>query len=364
MGQMNLDDLTLFQALDIHNMIGWINGLPDQLLAGWELGQTLPLPAGLSDLRHVIIAGMGGSGIGADLLEACMAETCPLPIVVLRNYSLPAWVHGPETLVIASSHSGNTEETLAVFAEARARGCRLLALTTGGRLAETGDSDGWPAWRFVYAGPPRTAVGYTFGILLAAFFRLGLAPDPLTDLLETVEALRIHQKHLLPEVPTPHNPAKRMAGQLVDRWVVLFAADDFLPVARRWKGQISEMAKAWAQFEALPEADHNSLAGLSHPERPLEHMLALFLTAPANHPRNQLRLDVTRRMFMVQGINTDFIRARGSSRMAQLWTLLHMGDYIAYYLAMAYGEDPTPVDALTELKQELDDETNRKVKTA
>jgi glucose/mannose-6-phosphate isomerase len=352
---MNLDDLTIFHQLDSQNILGKINELPDQLLAAWEMGLTLPIPAQVQGLRQVVIAGMGGSAIGADLLGAYAAKNCPVPLSVVRNYDLPAWVNGPETLLIASSHSGNTEETLSAFQQAKSRGCRTMALTTGGRLAELGQEEGSFTWKFAHSGQSWAATGFTFSMLLAVLHRLGLMPDPQADLLETVAAMHRQQETLLPEVPAALNPAKRMAGQLVGRWVVVFAAEDLFPVARHWKGQISTLAKAWSQFEALPEADHNSLAGLNHPEHALEQMIALFLTAPSNHSRNQVRLDLTRRMFMLQGINTDFIRAKGTNPMAHLWTLLHMGDYIAYYLAIANGEDPTPVDALAMLKQELDE---------
>ena len=141
---------------------------------------------------------------------------------------------------------------------------------------------------------------------------------------------------------------------MIDRWVVILAADDLEPVARRWKSQINQLAKTWAGFEGLPEADHHTLAGLSHPEGALMQMIALFLAAPSNHPRNQLRLDLTRQMFMVQGINTDVLYAKGESAMAYLWTLVILGDYTAYYLAIACGEDPTPVEAISLLALELE----------
>lgn len=351
---MNLDDLSVFHQLDTQNMIGSINRLPDQLTQAWDMGMSLPMPSDLQGLRQIVFVGVGGSSIGADLLEAYAARACPVPLLVHRDYDLPAWVGGHETLVIASSHSGNSEETLAAFAQARSRGCRRMTLSTGGRLAEIGQCEGSFSWQFAHSGQPQMAVGYTFGMLLAALYRLGLLPDPQTEVREAVEAMRSQQKSLLPEIPAAHNPAKRMAGQLVGRWVTVFAADDLLPVARRWKGQISAAAKAWAQFEAIPEANHNSLAGISHPENTISQMIALFLIAPSNHPRNQVRLELTRKVYMLQGINTDFFRAKGQTRMAHLWTLLQMGDTIAYYLAMAYGEDPTPVDAISMMKQELD----------
>lgn len=349
---MNLEDLATFRKLDTENMIAQINDLPQQLLDAWELGMSLPLPA-MDSVRSIIIAGMGGSAIGADLLVAYAAPHCPVPLVVHRDYDLPAWARGPETLVITSSHSGNTEETLSAFQQAQERGCRTMVLSTGGRLAQMGQEHNAPVWLFKHAGQPRAAVGYSFGLLLAALYRLGLLPDPSEEVHETNHAMRNQQTNLLPEVPIAFNPAKRMAGQMVGRWVVVFGADYLAPVARRWKGQVSEVAKAWGQFEALPEADHNSLAGLNNPESSLSQIIALFLEAPENHTRNKIRLDFTRQIFMTQGINTDTIQAKGSGPMANIWTALHFGDYTAYFLAMAYGEDPTPVEALTMLKEAL-----------
>jgi glucose/mannose-6-phosphate isomerase len=228
-----------------------------------------------------------------------------------------------------------------------------MAVSTGGKLAMLGQSYGSPVWTFQHKGQPRTAVGFSFGLLLAAFSRMGLLPDPAAELNSTLHAMRVQQTHLVPESPVTNNPAKRMAGQLMGRWVAVFAADILCPVARRWKGQVSEIAKAWGQFEFLPEADHNTLAGLNNPDSAISQTIALFLTAPSNHQRNLLRMEYTREIFMTQGFNTDFIRAQGDSPMAHIWTLLHFGDYTSYYLAMAYGEDPTPVEALVALKTAL-----------
>lgn len=349
---MNLDDLNLFQKLDSQDMMGYITGLPDQLQAAWDLGSSLSLPE-MPGLKHILIAGMGGSAIGADLLAAYAAPICSVPVLVHRDYDLPAWAQGAETLVICSSHSGNTEETLSAFEQAQARGCRGLVITTGGKLASLAEESDVPVWKFVFSGQPRAAVGYSFGLLLAALYRLNLIPDPGSDLELTLQAMRQQQANLLPEVPVVRNPAKRLAGQMIGRWVVVFGSDYLAPVARRWKGQVSEIAKAWGQFEFMPEADHNTLAGMNNPEAALSQTIALFLQAPSNHPRNRLRLDLTRQMFMMQAINTDFMNAQGEGPLAHIWTLLHFGDFLSYYLAMAYGEDPTPVDAIVMLKAEL-----------
>ncbi len=350
---MNLDDLELFKRLDRQDMLGHINGLPDQLASAWELGLKQPLP-NWKRIRQVVIAGMGGSAIGADLLAAYAASFSPVPVTVHRDYGLPFWARGRETLVIASSHSGNTEETLDSFAAALKNDCRVMAVCTGGKLAEEAKQARVPLWTFIHAGQPRAAVGFSFGLLLALFFRLGFIPDQSELVAGAVAAMKKSAEKLTPDVPAALNPAKRYAGQLVGRWVTFFGAGLLAPVARRMKGQVNEVAKAGASFEVLPEADHNTLAGLINPSQVLmPHTMNLFLRAPSDHRRNRLRIDLTKKTFMVEGLNTDFLDARGDSPLAHMWTLIHFGDYMAYYLAMAYGVDPTPVDALVTLKEAL-----------
>jgi glucose/mannose-6-phosphate isomerase len=165
--------------------------------------------------------------------------------------------------------------------------------------------------------------------------------------------MRKQQANIRAEVPVVTNLAKREAGQLMGRWVMVFGADVLEPVARRWKTQINELAKAWAQFEMLPEADHNALAGLTQPENGLSSAMALFLRAASYHPRNLLRAELTKQAYMLEGLNTDFIDAQGNSTLAQQWTALHLGDYVAYYLAMLYEIDPTPIPALEGLKKQM-----------
>jgi glucose/mannose-6-phosphate isomerase len=349
---MDLNNWQAFKTLDPEDMLSHIDGLPDQLEKAWELGNALPLPA-WSNIERVVITGMGGSAIGADLLVAYSETSCTVPVLVHRDYLLPAWAKGPGTLVIASSHSGNTEETLSAFADATQKGCTRLAIATGGALTKAAQEAEAALWTFDHRGQPRAAVGFSFGLLLAAFTRLGLITDPSHELAGAIEAMRTQQKQIEAEVPITQNPAKRQAGQLLDRWVAILGSGILSPVARRWKGQVSELAKAWAQFEFLPEADHNTLAGSLNPAELLAHTVVLFLKSPADHPRNRLRLDYTQKVLMLDGLATDSYTAKGDTPLANLWTALHFGDYMAYYLAMLYEVDPTPVEALQKLKKEL-----------
>ena len=334
-------------------MIGQIDSLPDQLAEAWQLGQQQPLPE-VVGLKWIVISGMGGSAIGADLMAAYTAPHSTVPIIIHRGYELPTFAQGPETLVIASSHSGNTEETLSSFDRALVKGCQVIAVSTGGALSEKAQQAGIPCWHFVHAGQPRAAVGYSFGLLLSIVFRLGLVPNPQQDLDEALAEMRKQQAEIKAGVPVVHNPAKRLAGQLHGRIPAILGADFLEPVARRWKGQMSEIAKSWSQFEFIPEADHNTLAGVLNPEKALEKDLFVqFLRGSSNHPRNQRRIELTRQGMMQAGINTDLYEARGASPLAQIWTTLHMGDYTSYYLAMAYQVDPTPVEALESFKAEM-----------
>lgn len=349
---MELNNVENIQQSDPENMIGLINGLPDQLAAAWELGQKLPLP-NIEDIKQVVIVGMGGSAIGGDLLAAYAEPMLSVPVVVQRGYTLPAWAAGSHTLVICSSHSGNTEETLSGYQLAKQRDCTVLAITTGGLLAEKAAAAGDTLWQFQFDSQPRAAVGYSFGLLLAVVARLGLIPDPSAELAEAISAIKLQQAALLPEVIVPNNPAKRLAGQLIGRWVTIWASGLLAPVARRWKTQINENANAQASFELLPEANHNTLQGIEQPQTQFGASMHFFLIAEHDHPRNQLRCSLTKQIFMLEGQNTDFINAKGESRLANMWTALHFGDYISYYLAIAYGIDPTPVEMLANFKQEM-----------
>ncbi len=349
---INLDDFKAFSSLDRQDMISQIDNLPGQLQQAWELGLSQDLPQ-WSGIRQVLISGMGGSAIGADLLASYAEPYGQAPILVYRDYGLPAWAKGSETLVIVSSHSGNTEETLSSFEAAVNQGCRCLAVTTGGRLAQAAGQKRVPVWTFKHAGQPRAAVGFSFGLLAAALSRLGLLPNPADEIKSAVQSMRQQQSRLQAEVPVTSNSAKRLAGQLMDHWVTVMGSGILAPVARRWKGQTSELAKAWAQFEFLPEADHNTLAGSQNPEDLLSKCIVIFLRSPSDHPRNRMRLELTQRSLMLEGIATDSVEAQGDTRLAHLWTALHYGDYVAYYLAMLYDVDPTPVDALEQFKAEM-----------
>jgi len=350
---MNLDDLDRFKQLDTLNMLGEIDNLPDQLGYAYQLGHKHELPD-WTGFKQVVIAGMGGSAIGADLLASYLASLAPIPVSVHRDYGLPLFARGEETLVICSSHSGNTEETLDAFEAAREARCRIVAVCTGGELAKRAGEAGFPVWTFDHAGQPRAAVGFSFGLLLAMFQRLGFIADQREALDDAQAAMKRSQQYIKADIVAAKNPAKRYAGQLMGRWVTIMGSGILSVVARRWKGQLNEVAKAGANFEFLPEANHNTLAGTINPQETLNaHTITIFLQSDSDHPRNHVRSELTRKAFMLEGLNTDFIKGRGHTPLAHMWSLILFGDYMAYYLAMGYGVDPTPIQVLVDFKKAM-----------
>lgn len=349
---MNLDDLSLMDSLDPAGMRRKIDDLPEQLAAAWSRSESLPFPTG-SPATHIVFAGMGGSAIGADLACVQARPSARASLTVWRDYGLPRWAEGPMTMVVVSSHSGNTEESLSAYDRAKKAGARCVAITSGGELARRAAENGDPVWPIDHSGPPRAAVGFSFAYSLRLLAGLGQIDDPSQDVARAVAAMQEQQKMFRAESPVVHNPAKRMAGQLMDRWPIIFGSGVLAPVARRLRTQINELAKAPAQYEEVPEADHNVVAGTVGPESLIARTMAVFLRSPADDPALTRRIEATRHILMVEGYNTDSIDGVGEGRLAQQWTCLHYGDYAAYYLAVAYGVDPTPIPAIENLKEVL-----------
>jgi glucose/mannose-6-phosphate isomerase len=340
------------RLIDRSNMIEEIDHLPGQIEKAIETAKDLQLPA-WSGFENILIAGMGGSAIAGDLLAACIADKCTVPIISHRDYDIPAWVSPEKTLVITCSHSGNTEETLSTFEAARSLGCRIAAVTTGGKLAAATKDAGYPMWVFNHKGQPRSAVGFGFVLLSFILSRLGFINDPEKELRQAAALMRVEQVKYQPASIITKNPAKRLAGQMMGRTISIVGSGILAPMGRRWKGQINELAKAIANYDTLPEADHNSLAGSANPDDQLLKNFYLFLECGSDHPRNRIRSKLSRKSYMISGICTDSYTALGESRMEQLWSTLHFGDYVAYYLAMLYEIDPSPIDVIQQFKLEL-----------
>ncbi len=280
---MNLDDLDAMRALDTQNLLAEIDALPAHLRYAAATAAERQLP-GWTGLRQVIIAGMGASASAADLFAGYTAPLSSVPVQVHAGYGLPAAARGDGALVILCSHSGETEEMLSALRAAQEAGCRVLAITSGGALAARARAAGLPYWVYRHAGQPALAAGILFSLLADAFARLGLMPAVEDDLEAAAQYLESQRPVWGATSPVFRNPAKRMAGQLMERWVVLFGSDFLEPVARRWKAQINTLAKAWAQAESLPETNHTTMLGMLNPQNIQSHTITVFFAGQPRAP--------------------------------------------------------------------------------
>ncbi len=346
-----LDDQAALAALDSLGGLRALWGLPEQCADAFRLpdGVTIPEAGALS---NVVVSGLGGSAIGGDLLRVWAADRMAVPVTVKRDYRLPAFV-GEDSLVFCVSYSGNTEETLAAYADAREKGARTVILTSGGRLKEMAAGDGVSVITVPAGISPRSSTGYLFLPMLKVLYRLGLVADPDREMRELVAHLAGVREEIGPAVPGDGNPAKQLARRLFGKLPVIWGVSGTTEVvAMRFKGQINENAKAPAYWSVLPELNHNEINGIEGPDNVLKLLSVVFLRDPGDHPRVGLRVDITRRIIAGK-VDVTELTARGIGRLARTYDLVYRGDYTSVYLAALYGVDPGPVPVIERLKKEL-----------
>ena len=298
----------------------------------------------------IIVAGMGGSAVGGRLAAGAFGSRLRRPLIVRDGYALPGWA-GPETLVLCSSYSGTTEETLAAYDDATAREAPRIAVTTGGPLAERARRDGVPVIPVPGGFQPRAAVGYSLVSALEAAALCGAAPS-LRDEVEAAAALAEKLAAEWGPDGADDNEAKALARRLHGTVPVIAGAELAAPAAYRWKCQINENAGQPAFASALPEMDHNEAVGWPAAGS-FGRFSAVFLEDPGNHPRNRLRSELTAEQAAAGAVVVERVTARGETPTERLVSLVLLGDLVSLYLAVLRGEDPASIPPIDELKAAL-----------
>lgn len=347
-----LDDRAAIARYDGGGMLEAIPRLAEQLADGWARSRSLELPASHRDPDSVTVLGMGGSAIGADLVRAIFSDRLRVPLVTVRDYDLPAHA-GPRTLIVAASHSGATEETLSALAQAISRGCPVAAIGTGGPLMAAARKGALPHLEYAGEAQPRASVGSGVALLAGLLDRAGSLAVSGEEFAEASASVHEMASRCGPSVPTEQNPAKQLAWSLVDRLPVVEAGGFLGPVARRWKTQLNENAKTVAAWEELPEATHNAVVGYAQPEILHERTFVVFLASPDDHPRVALRRSLSIDLLAERQIGHEVVAVGGRGRLAQAFSAIALGDFTSVYLAILYGLDPTPVAAITYVKERL-----------
>lgn len=328
-------------SLDQGQMEKALRSFPGMAERGLGLGCRIP--NGVQGFQNAVVLGMGGSAIAGDLL----ARFARVPVVTVRDYSLPPWV-GPETFLIAISYSGETEETLSAFREGLRRTRRAVALSTGGALAALCEEEGIP-WVPIPPGfQPRAALPFLLFPLLACFSRFGyVAGDPAA----AIASLKKLREALLPEANP--NPAQELAQNLFGKVPVVYGAEVTGPVAYRWKTQINENAKQPAYWAELPELCHNEIVGYELASKVFSQGVVIFLRTSFDHPRVAKRVEILKEVLSQRGLSFHQVWGEGQDPLSQALWLLYFGDWVSFYLALLNGVDPTPVAPIQELKRRL-----------
>ena len=327
------------------DMLELIRKLPDEIEEAFKF--DIPV-IDLSCVHHVIFGGMGGSAISGDLARIFLGNF-PLPMETVRDYELPAYV-GKDSLVIVSSYSGNTEESISLYKEALERGSQVLSITSDGELARLSEENGTPIVKIPGGFPPRAALGYLFVPIIRIFDEGGMK---IPELIGQLRKLPDYLRKLQGEFESLDSLPLELSEKFYLRFPVIYTSRRLRPVAMRWKTQINENAKAFAHIDELPELDHNEITGMEYPRERVEQLWVVFIDDEDDHPRTKLRMQYTADIIRSSVMGISFVASKGDNLVERVFYLLYLGDYISLYLAKNYQVDPIAIPRIDELKRRL-----------
>jgi glucose/mannose-6-phosphate isomerase len=348
-----LDDTAAIGRRDPGNMLERIAEFGDQLRTGWGLSRDLRLTDVHRTATSVVVLGMGGSAVCGDLVRSIFSDRLTVPISSVRDYDLPAWV-GKQTLVVAVSHSGTTEETIGALSMALERRCPVVVITTGGPIGDVAARVQLP--RLIYDAatvPPRASLGYTMSLLVGLLERAGMLAIDDAEVEAAIAASASVVAACAPDKPTESNLAKQLAWSVLDRLPIVEASGPLAAVARRWKTQINENSHSAAAAEELPEAMHNAVVGYDQPDVLRDHQYVVFLSSSSDHPRNAFRAELSTELLNQVGIGHQTVLIDGEGRFTQACAAITLGDYVSAYLGLLYGQDPSATPVLTHVKEQM-----------
>jgi len=342
-----LDDLKLIHERDPQDTLGIAERQCEQLV---YLAEVSPVFQGEA-IANVVYAGMGGSSLVALFLHSWPRLNVPYEVV--RDYDIPAYVDG-QTLFIAASYSGNTEETLEALAKAEAKGAQIAVIAGGGKLADAARTKGYPLALLPKAEQPRYAVLYNYRILLHILQQAGLVGQEALDELAAAKSfLQDAVKGWLPTVPTDNNPAKKLALECLGKSPVVYAGPKLMPAAYKWKISFNENAKQVAWWNTYPEFNHNEFLGWT--KQPVDKPYTVIdLRSSLEHPRIQKRFEVSDRLLSGMRPAAHVVEVQGETLLQHLLWAMAFGDFVTLYTAIANGVNPAPVELIEKFKKDLD----------
>jgi len=344
-----------FTKQDPSHMYQKIYNLPEQILSAWEVGKKVDISSLKRDWRDIVLAGMGGSAIGGDIIKSLGYWDLKIPFSIVRDYNLPGFVN-ENTLLIVVSYSGNTEESINACREGLRKGAGVITVASGGEIENIAVKTPGITSISIPAGfPPRAALGYTFIPVLSVLSRLGLIRITDEDIKRAVDLMReMRENELRDEVPEEKNIAKKLADRMYGYLPVIYAPDEYFGViAYRWKCQLNENSKLFAIWNSFPELNHNEIMGWEGRDDFLKNTFVIFLRDKGEIDRIRLRIQYMKELISSISAGIDEVWSRGESLLERFLSLIYIGDFVSFYLAIKRGVDPTPVNSIEKLKEYL-----------
>ncbi len=353
---MNIDDTAAIKALDSSDVLDSVVLLPSQFEAAWSAVKAISIPQEYAGAANVVVSGMGGSALGGRVIQALYGREIRTPIEVSTGYHIPGYV-GKNSLVIVSSYSGNTEETLQSFHEAQERGAMIFGIADAGKLEELCTSAGVPFYNIDPtanpSGQPRLAVGYSIGGILALLAKLHIITLTDEDFYDALKSAQPMIAEFGPDSPLTNNPAKKLATTLLHKIPILVASEHLVGAAHTTKNQLNESSKSFSALFDLPEMDHHLMEGLRNPELAKKHLHFLMFASKLYSERVQKRYPITADVITQNHVSVTTYELFSPTKLSQVIELLSLGSYVQMYLAALYGIDPAPIPWVNYLKEHM-----------
>lgn len=356
-----LDDEKAIRAIDTGGMLSLQSKFPTMCEDAINLAKIFRFPSevqvGGREIKYVkpdkiAVVGVGGSAIGGDLLTDLLENELKIPIMTIRGYWLPAWAKDARTLSFIVSYSGDTEETLGCLLQALESKSMIIAISSNGKLLHHCRRLGLPYLKVPEGIPPRMALPYLFLPMLVLLEKLGFT-EKEADFKEALRVLRELKEEIEPKLPTDKNFAKQAALAIKDKVPVIYGFEHYRSVALRIKTQFNENSKVFAKCECFPELNHNEIVGFEGPPRLLERIAIILLRDRDESGEMKTRIDLTKELLSEKVKTVVEIHGRGKPKLSKMLSAIFIGDFISLYLALLYGVDPMPVEAILRLKTQM-----------
>jgi glucose/mannose-6-phosphate isomerase len=353
--QTILDNHQEMNKLDKSNALGSVEALADQVRHAWEAIQKIEFKAE-KEIKNVVVAGMGGSGLGADVIKHLYKEHLQIPFEVVNSYTLPNYIN-ENTLVVLSSYSGNTEEIIECSTQAKIANAQIIAIASGGKLAAIAQENGYPIYlikpEYNPSGQPRMAIGYSIIGQLGLMAKAGIISLDQDEINEIITAIIRQNEKCKIETPADLNPAKILAFKCFDRRPILVASEFLSGAVHVSTNQFNENAKCFADYKIIPEINHHLMEGLRFPASNVDSHLYIFFNSNLYKKRNQQRFDLTAQVVEKNDIETISIDLQAESKITQIFELITLMAYTNFYLSMLEKIDPSPIPHVDWLKEQL-----------